>query len=105
MTARKRAPRRRSDGLGENILVVLEDMRAQNQVVIEAVQALDRKLESEIGNLRTELVERLDRLEATVAQHSRDLAAMRRELREAATAAALAALEQRVAAIERRLGN
>jgi hypothetical protein len=61
MTARKRAPRRRSDGLGENILVVLEDMRAQNKVVIEAVQALDRKLESEIGNLRTELIARIDR--------------------------------------------
>src|ERR1039457_1738021 len=53
--------------------VILEDIRAQNRAVIEAVQGLGAKIDRDVASLRAELIERIDRLEAAVRQNSRDI--------------------------------
>jgi len=62
-----RTPRRNSTA------VILEDIRAQNRAVIEAVQGLGIKVERDLANLRAELIERIERLESAVRQNSRDI--------------------------------
>jgi predicted nucleic acid-binding Zn-ribbon protein len=114
--------------------VVLEDVRSQNKVVLEAVQGVGQKvdglahrmdrfehrvdgLEVTIGGLemkvdaldqklervRLDLLERIGRIEDAVRENSREIRALREALAAKADAAELAALEQRVAALERRV--
>jgi len=115
MSARKRATVARG---ADATAVILEDIRAQNRVVLEAVQSMGESLRSEIAALRQELCERIERLEAVVRQNSidirknsEDIQRLEAELRSVKVAvlmkvdaAALAALELRVSALERRLG-
>jgi predicted nuclease with TOPRIM domain len=53
--------------------VLLEDIRSQNRLVLEAVHGLGQKLERDIQALRVELSERIERLEAAVRQNSHDI--------------------------------
>jgi uncharacterized protein YukE len=99
--------------------VVLEDIRAQNRVVLEAVQGLGQRmdgfeqkvdgldqkvdgLDHKLERFRLELLERVGRLEDAVRENSREIRALKQALESKADAAALIALEQRVAALERR---
>jgi predicted nucleic acid-binding Zn-ribbon protein len=95
--------------------VLLEDIRSQNKVVLEAVQGLGEKLEQ----LRLELCERIarvedhvgrveervGRVEDAVRENSREIRAVKKALSAKVDAAVLAALELRVAALERKVGR
>lgn len=102
--------------------ILLEDMRSENRVVAEAVHDFGRKIDRDIAVLRAELLERIERLEGAVRQNSHDIRglgarfdqlearldqreieirAVRKALDSKADSAALAAIELRVAALER----
>jgi hypothetical protein len=95
---------RRQSGLRE-VGVVLEDIRAQNKVVLEAVQGLGHEFKRDIATLQVELVQRIERLEDAVRENSREIRAIKEALASKVDAASLAALELRVAALERRVGG
>lgn len=92
MTPRRRVPKRaspsreRSTNGADPVAVLLEDLRSQMQVVIEAVQECATK--TELRAFRAEVNGRFDALTAEVARK--------------AEGAALGALERRVTALEHR---
>jgi chromosome segregation ATPase len=61
--------------------VLLEEVRAQNKAVLEAVHSLGERMDRDIFALRTELVERIERLETAVRQNSRDIRRLEAETR------------------------
>jgi len=106
MTAR--SPRRARPRKPSPTAILVEDMRSQFKVVIEAVQGLGETLESEMGAVRGELGGirgDLANIHAAIGDHSRELREVAALVARKAEGAALAALEQRVTAIERRGGN
>lgn len=98
-----------SDDFGR-ILVLLEDIRAQNKATIEAVEAGRRESSLEIQRLEARLTARIEILEAVVRHHSEELRGIRSELASLKATVAtvetkvdrLLALEVRVTALERR---
>jgi DNA repair ATPase RecN len=92
------------------VLVLLEDIRAQNKATIEAVEAGRREISLEIQRLEARLTSRIEILEAVVRHHSEELRGLRSELASLKAAVMsldakvdrLLALEARVSALERR---
>src|SRR5688572_26867942 len=68
-----------SDELGR-VLILLEDIRAQNKMTIEAVEAGRRETSLEIQRLEARLTSRIEILEAVVRHHSEELRGIRSEL-------------------------
>ncbi len=109
--------------------VLLEDIRSQNRVVLEAVQGLGEKLEQlrldlceriarvevrvgrveeQVGRVEEQvgrLEVRVGRLEDAVRENSREIRAVKEALSTKVDGAVLAALELRVAALERKVGR
>jgi DNA repair ATPase RecN len=98
-----------SDEFGR-VLVLLEDIRAQNKATIEAVESGRRETSLEIQRLEARLTARIEILEAVVRHHSEELRGIRLELTALKATVnnleskvdRLLALEARVTAIERR---
>ena len=106
--------------------VVLEELRSQMALVLEAVTSSRTELKAEIAELRTSLTDRITALEQAVRQNSADIrqnsedirknsediqelreemSALRHDFDHRAELGRLASLEERVAAIETRLGR
>jgi septal ring factor EnvC (AmiA/AmiB activator) len=137
MTAGRRPPKARARKRAlDPSMVLVEDLRAQMKIVVEAVVALDDRMERGFATVRAEASEARDVLESSIRTLSRhvngidtrlggidtrldgidtrlggiddQLKSIRQEAREQAAlwarkadAAALAALDQRVTALER----
>jgi predicted nuclease with TOPRIM domain len=108
-------PRLSRQSSGDPIMVVFEEIKSQNRATIEAVETTRDTLKAEIQHNRTEVVARLDTLEATVRQNGADIRQVRNDiaaLKEQMTRIdvmmavdyreRLVRLEERVEAIERR---
>jgi chromosome segregation ATPase len=52
---------------------LVEDMRAQNTAVLEAMTSFREEVRRDLAALRAELLERIERLEDAVRQNSRDI--------------------------------
>ena len=124
MTSRKRQPKTSSTQMGR-VLILLEEMREQNHATIEAVFSSEQRTNRRLEEIELKLTRRLDVLEVAVRmnsdeirknsedikKNSEDIERMSREIREMrgmlerkADHAALVALEQRVSALEKRVG-
>jgi predicted nuclease with TOPRIM domain len=73
----KEAKRTASDPVLMELLrahgVLVEDMRAQNTAVLEAMTSFREEVRRDLAALRAELLERIERLEDAVRQNSRDI--------------------------------
>ena len=115
----KRAPRKtkaESPFTMKRVVILLEDMQAQNRATIDAVHALGTRLDAKIDALRDELLRRIEALEvavrlnseairqntADIRENSEDIRRILQKLDTFATAAELAQLERRVEALEKR---
>ena len=131
MTSRKRQPKTSSTQMGR-VLILLEEMREQNHATIEAVFSSEQRTNRRLEEIELKLTRRLDVLEVAVRmnsdeirknsedikrnsedirKNSEDIQRMSQEIREMrgvlerkADHAALVALEQRVSALEKRVG-
>jgi polyhydroxyalkanoate synthesis regulator phasin len=90
---------------------LMEDMRAQNKAVLEAVQGVEERLDRKIEALREDLSSRITSLEHAVRELGARVGTvetavheLRVDLAQVASRAAVEALEQRVSALERRMG-
>ena len=103
---RRTAPRRsvhtRASGANPTD-VLLEDIRAQLGVVLEAVQGCATK--SELAEFREDVARRFEAVDARFDRVGADLRSLRKENARKAESATLAALDLRVTALERRVGT
>ena len=93
----------------ERMNVLLEDIKAQNRVTLEAVLSSKEELERKFGERFERIEERLDRVEDAIRHHSKEIAELREELHQLRNdfaqreeLARLDALERRVDALEKR---
>ncbi len=101
-TKQPRVPRTRSTNGGDYTAVLLEELRGQMKVVIEALQECVTKREF---NARFEAIDaRFEAMDARFDAVDDALRGLRHDVDRSAQAASLHALEQRVTVLERRLG-
>jgi hypothetical protein len=92
--------------------VILEQMQSQMNVVLEAVTGMRREIKADLSAIEIRLSERISVLEQVVRASSTDVrdlreevARLRHDFEHRSELGRLAALEERVQAIETRLGR